>query len=71
VWLLAALGAVFKLCWVGCPKWVSSVIYIPMGWSCLAVMPQVVAALPPRGFFWLLSGGVVYTAGGVIYALKP
>lgn len=71
VWGLALAGSFFKLCWVGCPKWVSSVIYIAMGWSCLAVMPQVVAALPPRGFFWLLSGGVVYTAGGVIYALKP
>ena len=36
-----------------------------------AAMPQVVAALSARGFFWLLAGGVVYTAGGVIYALKP
>ena len=71
VWVLAGLGAVFKLCWVGCPKWVSSVIYIAMGWSCLTAMPQVVAALSAQGFFWLLAGGVVYTAGGVIYALKP
>ena len=71
VWTLALLGAVFKLCWVSCPKWVSSVIYIAMGWSCLTAMPQIVAALPPRGFFWLLAGGVVYTAGGIIYALKP
>lgn len=71
VWGLAAAGTLFKLCWVGCPKWVSSVIYIAMGWSCLTAMPQVIAALSPAGFFWLLAGGVVYTAGGVIYALKP
>lgn len=71
VWVLAALGTAFKLCWVSCPKWVSSVIYIAMGWSCLTAMPQIAAALSPQGFFWLLAGGVVYTAGGIIYALKP
>ncbi len=71
VWGLAAAGTLFKLCWVGCPKWVSSVVYIAMGWSCLTVMPQVVAALSTEGFFWLLSGGVVYTIGGVIYAVRP
>ncbi len=71
VWSLAAAGAVFKLCWVGCPKWVSSVIYIAMGWCCLTAMPAITAALSTGGFLWLLAGGVVYTAGGVIYALKP
>lgn len=71
VWSLAAMGAVFKLCWVGCPKWVSSVIYIAMGWCCLTAMPAITAALTTGGFFWLLTGGLVYTAGGVIYALKP
>lgn len=71
VWALAAAGTVFKLCWVGCPKWVSSVIYIAMGWSCLTAMPEIVAALTRWGFFWLLTGGIFYTVGGVVYALKP
>lgn len=71
VWALALAGAVFKLCWVTCPKWVSSVIYIAMGWSCLTAMPQLVARLSRAGFVWLLLGGVAYTVGGVIYALKP
>lgn len=71
VWCLAAAGTVFKLCWVCCPKWVSSVIYIAMGWSCLTAMPQILATLSPMGFFWLLLGGIVYTVGGVLYALKP
>ena len=71
VWGLAAAGAVFKLCWVTCPKWVSSVIYIAMGWSCLTAMPAIVAALSAWGFFWLLTGGIFYTVGGVVYAIKP
>lgn len=71
VWTLAVAGAVFKLCWVTCPKWVSSVIYISMGWSCLTAMPQIIAALSPAGFFWLLLGGIFYSVGGVVYALKP
>ncbi len=71
VWALALAGTVFKLCWVTCPRWVSSVIYIAMGWSCLIAMPQILAALPAAGFLWLLLGGVLYTVGGVLYALKP
>lgn len=71
VWSLAVAGTVFKLCWVCCPKWVSSVIYIAMGWSCLTAMPEIIATLDKWGFFWLLLGGIFYTVGGVVYALKP
>ena len=71
VWGFAIAGAIFKLCWVTCPKWVSSVIYIAMGWSCLTAMPIIVRTLTPWGFFWLLLGGIFYTVGGVLYALKP
>lgn len=71
VWSLAIAGVIFKLCWVDCPKWVSSVIYISMGWSCLTAMPQILDALTVGQFSWLLLGGVIYTIGGVIYALKP
>lgn len=71
VWALAVVGTIFKLCWVCCPKWVSSVIYIAMGWSCLTAMPEIIATLDKWGFFWLLLGGIFYTVGGVVYALKP
>lgn len=71
VWTLALAGTVFKLCWVSCPKWLSSVIYIAMGWSCITAMPQILSVLPRAGFIWLLVGGLAYTVGGVIYAIKP
>lgn len=70
VWSIAILGIVFKLCWVTCPKWVSSVLYIAMGWVCVLAFTQILNALPQAAFNWLLAGGIIYTAGGIIYALK-
>ena len=70
VWAMAVIGMVIKFFFVTCPKWVSSVIYIAMGWACILALPQIVAALPFGGFLWLLIGGILYTIGGVIYALK-
>ena len=70
VWGVAAAGMIFKLFWVTCPKWVSSVIYIAMGWLCTLALPQLVADLSASNFLWLLAGGLFYTVGGVIYALR-
>ena len=70
VWAVAAVGLLFKFFWVTCPKWVSSVIYIGMGWLCISVLPTLIRELPAGGFAWLLAGGLLYTIGGVIYALK-
>lgn len=70
VWGIALLGMTIKALWITCPKWFSSVIYIAMGWVCVAVFGQLWNTLPKMAFLWLLAGGIVYTAGGVIYALK-
>ncbi len=70
VWAIAILGMSMKALWVTCPKWFSSTLYIAMGWVCVAVFGSLWNTLPHTAFLWLLAGGVVYTAGGVIYALK-
>ena len=70
VWGIAIIGMVVKICWITCPKWFSSVIYIAMGWICLAVFGTLRSTLSHSAFLWLLAGGLIYTAGGVIYALK-
>jgi hemolysin III len=70
VWGIAFLGIIFKLCWVTCPKWISSVLYIAMGWACVLAFTQILNALPKAAFNWLLAGGIIYTIGGIIYALK-
>lgn len=70
VWGIAILGIVLKAFWVYCPKWVSSVLYIGMGWTCVLAFTQLLSNLAPAAFGWLLAGGIIYTIGGVIYALK-
>ena len=70
VWGIALLGILLKALWVTCPKWISSVLYIGMGWTCVLAFTQILNALPTEAFLWLLAGGLIYTAGGVIYALK-
>lgn len=70
VWGIALAGIIIKACWITCPKWFSSVIYIAMGWVCVLAFSKIVKALPPAAFGWLLAGGIIYTVGGIIYALK-
>lgn len=70
VWGIALLGMLLKLFWITCPKWFSSLLYISMGWVCLGVFGTLWNVLPHPAFLWLLAGGIFYTIGGVIYALK-
>ena len=70
VWGIAAVGMLVKACWITCPKWFSSVIYIAMGWVCVLVFGPLLKTLSAPAFLWLLTGGIIYTVGGVIYALK-
>ena len=70
VWTIAIVGIVINALWITCPKWFSSIIYIAMGWVCIFAFGKIVSALPAEAFGWLLAGGIIYTVGGVIYALK-
>ena len=70
IWGIALLGGVFKLFWVYCPKWVSSILYIGMGWACIFAFSHIWETMPTGGFVWLLVGGIVYTIGGILYGLK-
>ena len=70
VWGTAIIGMLIKAFWITCPKWFSSMIYISMGWLCVLAMVPLVQSLPKAAFVWLVAGGVIYTIGGIIYALK-
>ncbi|MDO4331881.1 MAG: hemolysin III family protein [Eubacteriales bacterium] len=70
VWAIALAGIFIKAFWITCPKWFSSILYIAMGWACISVIGQLWILLSRAAFFWLLAGGIFYTVGGVIYALK-
>lgn len=70
VWGIAIFGIIIKALWITCPKWFSSVIYIAMGWICVLAFNQLINSLSSKAFFWLLAGGIIYTIGGIVYALK-
>ena len=70
VWGIAAVGILINACWITCPKWFSSLIYIAMGWVCILAITKIIRARPTAGFLWLLAGGIIYTLGGIIYAMK-
>ena len=70
VWSFAIIGILIKAFWVYCPKWVSSILYIGMGWTCVLAFTQILNSMSHTSFIWLLTGGIIYTVGGIIYALK-
>ena len=70
VWGIAIFGIAIKFLWITCPKWFSSMLYIAMGWVCVLAFTQIINALSKPAFLWLLAGGIIYTIGGIIYALK-
>lgn len=70
VWTIAIVGIIIKGLFINCPKWFSSVLYIAMGWICVLAFTQIINNLSHSAFLWLLAGGIIYTLGGIIYALK-
>lgn len=70
IWTIAFLGIIMKMILVYHPKWISSVLYIAMGWACIFSIVDIYNSLGFYGFLLLLFGGIFYTIGGVIYALK-
>ena len=69
-WILALIGVILKMFVVYHPRWISSVIYISMGWMCVVLIGDLFISLSTTAFAWLVAGGVMYTIGGIIYALK-
>ncbi len=70
VWLLALIGIVFKFFWIDCPKWLSSSFYVGLGWLALVAFSPLSKVLPFQAMALLILGGILYTAGAVIYCLE-
>src|SRR5436305_1482477 len=68
VWAGALGGIVFKLLWIDAPKWLFAAVYIALGWVSIAIFGELAAAIGWLGVAGLATGGLLYTAGAVIYA---
>jgi len=70
IWSLAVCGILLKLFWMEAPRWLSVTLYLGMGWVAVIAAPALLLAVPTGGMSWVLGGGLLYTAGALIYALK-
>ncbi len=70
VWGLAVAGTFMKIFWLGAPRWLSTAIYLIMGWIVIVAFYPLHKAVSLGAFLLLLAGGLCYTAGAVIYAVK-
>jgi hemolysin III len=70
VWSAALAGAVFKLLWIDAPGWLVAASYIVLGWVAVVAMPDLVDRLGVAAVGTLALGGVLYSVGAVVYALK-
>ena len=71
IWAIALSGIAFKLIWFHCPRIISTLLYIGMGWIIVFVFQPLAQHIETAGLVYLVLGGVIYTLGGVIYAIKP
>lgn len=70
VWAVAVAGVIFKLLWIEAPRWLSTGLYLLMGWLVIGAIVPVARALGTTNLVWMAVGGLFYTVGAVIYGTK-
>jgi hemolysin III len=70
VWAGAVGGIVMKLLWINAPKGLMAIIYCALGWVALAAFPDLLEELGVTGGLLVAFGGLLYTAGAIVYALR-
>lgn len=69
--IAALCGILFKMVWFNSPRWLSTILYIILGWVIVFAIVPLSAVLGTTGLTLLILGGAMYTIGGVIYVVKP
>ncbi|MEI2808829.1 MAG: hemolysin III family protein [Nocardioides sp.] len=70
VWVGSALGVLFRIFWVGAPRWLYTGIYIGLGWAAAFYFPVFVSTAATSVLVLMIVGGVLYTLGGIVYGLR-
>ncbi|MGG7165406.1 PAQR family membrane homeostasis protein TrhA [Clostridium ihumii] len=70
IWTLSIIGIILKVKWIDCPKWVSSVLYVSLGWIAVFILSPLSKTVAPEVIYLLVLGGVLYTIGAVIYCIE-
>jgi hemolysin III len=69
-WGFALLGVLFKVAWIGAPRWLSVVLYVALGWMAALAIAPMTQAFDVGALGWLFGGGLAYTLGAVVYATR-
>ena len=70
VWAGALAGVVFSVAWIGAPRGLVAACYLALGWVALIAAPQLIERLSVTPLALLAAGGLLYTAGAVVYAVR-
>ncbi|MDJ0346617.1 hemolysin III family protein [Streptomyces sp. H10-C2] len=70
VWAGALAGIAFRVFWVGAPRWLYTPCYIALGWAAVFFLPDFMRTGGIAVLVCVVVGGLLYSAGGVIYGLK-
>jgi hemolysin III len=70
VWIGALAGAIVEMIWIDHPKWVAAIIYLALGWVAVAAFPELLSSMGVAGTTLVAAGGLLYTAGAVVYATQ-
>lgn len=69
-WSMAAVGIVLKIFYAGRYRLFSTVMYVAMGWIIVFAIGPLVDAFSGAGLWWLVAGGILYTVGALVYAIR-
>ncbi|WP_408638904.1 PAQR family membrane homeostasis protein TrhA [Nocardiopsis suaedae] len=70
IWGGAVAGVLFKMFWLNAPRWLSTALYLAIGWVAVLFIPQLVQGMHPAAWILVLAGGLLYSAGAVVYGAK-
>jgi hemolysin III len=70
IWTAASAGIIVQMLWPSAPRWLSAPSYLAMGWAVVFFIPEFTATGRTGVLALVLAGGLLYSAGGIAYALK-
>lgn len=70
IWTGAAGGAAFRVAWLGAPRWLYTLLYVVLGWTAVFVLPQLLRGAGAAALLLVLTGGILYSLGGLVYGMR-
>lgn len=70
IWAGAGAGVLFRIVWVGAPRWLYTALYVGLGWVAAGFMPQLLDGAGVVAVVLVCVGGLLYSAGGLVYGLR-